>query len=33
VNLVVLAFVHPLKLLDQTTDAGTLNGVPRGMTP
>jgi hypothetical protein len=32
VNLVVLAFVHPLKLLDQTTDAGTLNGVPRGMT-
>jgi hypothetical protein len=33
VNLVVLAFVHPLKLLEQTTDAGTLNGVPRGMTP
>ena len=32
VNLVVLAFVHPLKLLDQTTDASTLNGVPRGMT-
>jgi hypothetical protein len=33
VNLVVLSFVHPLKLLDQTTDATTLNGVPRGMTP
>jgi len=33
VNLVVLSFVHPLKLLNQTTDAGTLNGVPRGMTP
>ena len=33
VNLVVLSFVHPLKLLDQTTDAGTLDGVPRGMTP
>jgi hypothetical protein len=33
VNLVVLAFVHPLKLLEQTTDAGTLDGLPRGMTP
>jgi len=33
VNIVVLSFVHPLKLLNQTTDAGTLNGVPRGMTP
>ena len=33
VNLVVLAFVHPLKLLQQTTDATTLDGVPRGMTP
>ena len=33
VNLVVLSFVHPLKLLNQTTDAATLNGVPRGMTP
>lgn len=31
VNLVVLSFVEPLKLLNQTTDAGTLNGVPRGM--
>jgi hypothetical protein len=33
VNLVVLSFVHPLKLLNRTTDAITLNGVPRGMTP
>ncbi|HEY2947723.1 MAG TPA: hypothetical protein VGJ53_04875 [Micromonosporaceae bacterium] len=33
VNLVVLSFVHPLKLLRQTTDATTLNGIPRGMTP
>jgi hypothetical protein len=32
VNLVVLSFVHPLKLLNKTTDAETLNGVPRGMT-
>lgn len=32
VNLVVLSFVHPLKLLRATTDATTLNGVPRGMT-
>ena len=32
VNLVILSFVHPLKLLNGTTDAGTLNGVPRGMT-
>src|SRR5918912_2238040 len=33
VNLVVLSFVQPLKLLNLTTDAQTLNGVPRGMTP
>ncbi len=33
VNLVVLSFVEPLKLLNQTTDATTLNGVPRGFTP
>jgi hypothetical protein len=33
VNLVVLSFVQPLKLLNGTTDASTLNGVPRGMTP
>ncbi|GAA1365721.1 hypothetical protein [Catellatospora chokoriensis] len=32
VNLVVLSFVNPLKLLNQTTDAATVNGVPRGMT-
>jgi hypothetical protein len=32
VNLVVLSFVEPLKLLHGTTDATTLNGVPRGMT-
>lgn len=33
VNLVVLSFVHPLKLLNRTTDATTLDGVPRGFTP
>jgi len=33
VNLVVLSFVHPLRLLQKTTDAQTLNGIPRGMTP
>ncbi len=33
VNLVILSFVQPLKLLNRTTDAQTLNGVPRGMTP
>lgn len=32
VNLVVLSFVHPLRLLHGTTDDQTLNGVPRGMT-
>ncbi|MBN1481354.1 hypothetical protein JXA70_13860 [candidate division KSB1 bacterium] len=32
VNLVVLSFVNPLKLLNQTTDDITLNGIPRGMT-
>jgi hypothetical protein len=31
VNLVVLAFVDPLKLLDGTTDAGDTDGVPDGM--
>jgi hypothetical protein len=31
VNLVVLAFVDPLKLLNGTNDSGTVNGVPRGM--
>src|SRR4051812_34256518 len=33
VNLVILSFVHPLRLLNLTTDAQTLNGIPRGMTP
>ncbi|GAA1897207.1 hypothetical protein [Asanoa iriomotensis] len=33
VNLVVLSFVNPLRLLRQTTDATTVAGVPRGMTP
>lgn len=33
VNLVVLSFVHPMKLLNLTTDATTLNGIPRGFTP
>ncbi|MFI7461296.1 glycosyl hydrolase family 18 protein [Nonomuraea sp. NPDC049646] len=32
VNLVVLSFVHPVKLLHKTTDTQTLDGVPRGMT-
>lgn len=32
VNLVVLSFVHPLRLLHETTDSQTLNGLPRGMT-
>src|SRR6476620_11325361 len=32
VNLVVLSFVNPLKLLNKTSDAQTLNGVPVGMT-
>jgi hypothetical protein len=32
VNLVVLSFVNPLKLLNQTMDAGNVNGVPNGMT-
>jgi hypothetical protein len=32
VNLVVLSFVNPLRLLNQTTDGQTLAGVPRGMT-
>jgi hypothetical protein len=32
VNLVVMSFVNPLKLLNKTTDSANLNGVPRGMT-
>jgi hypothetical protein len=31
VNLVILAFVEPNKLLNQTNDAGDVNGVPIGM--
>src|SRR5436190_12112033 len=31
VNLVVLSFVNPLKLLNQTNDAQTANGLPIGM--
>jgi hypothetical protein len=33
VNLVVFSFVNPLKLLNKTNDATTVNGVPRGITP
>ncbi|HEX8185494.1 MAG TPA: hypothetical protein VF747_12100 [Blastocatellia bacterium] len=32
VNLVVLSFVHPLKLLNKTTDSQTSQGIPVGMT-
>jgi len=31
VNLVVLSFVHPLQLLNNTTDASTSQGIPIGM--
>jgi Glycosyl hydrolases family 18 len=31
VNLVVLAFANPLKLLNKTTDSGNANGLPVGM--
>ena len=33
VNLVVLSFVNPLRLLNKTNDAQTSDGVPVGMTP
>lgn len=33
VNVVVLSFVNPAKLLHLTDDATTVDGVPRGMTP
>jgi hypothetical protein len=33
VNLVVLSFVNPLKLLNKADDATTLDGIPVGMTP
>lgn len=32
VNLVILSFLEPLKLLNEHTDEAFLNGVPRGMT-
>ena len=32
VNLVVLSFVNPLRLLNKTNDAQTVDGVPVGMT-
>src|ERR1044072_4934097 len=32
VNLVILSFVNPLKLLNKTTDSATSQGVPVGMT-
>jgi hypothetical protein len=32
VNLVVLSFLQPLKLLDEVTDNAFLDGIPRGMT-
>lgn len=31
VNLVILSFVNPLKLLNKTNDSGDTNGVPNGM--
>ena len=33
VNLVVLSFVNPLRLLNKANDAETVDGVPVGMTP
>jgi hypothetical protein len=33
VNLVVLSFVDPLRLLDLTNDAHNLDGIPIGITP
>ena len=33
VNLVVLSFVNPLKLLNLTNDSQTMDGIPAGMTP
>jgi hypothetical protein len=32
VNVVVLSFVSPLKLMNKTTDAANVNGIPIGMT-
>jgi hypothetical protein len=33
VNLVVLSFVQPMKLLGRTNDSQTVNGIPIGMNP
>jgi hypothetical protein len=33
VNLVVLSFVHPLDLLNETTEAAPLAGIPVGILP
>jgi hypothetical protein len=33
VNLVILSFVNPLKLLNKTNDSSTVQGIPIGMTP
>jgi hypothetical protein len=33
VNVVVLSFVNPVKLMNLTTDSGDVNGIPIGMTP
>jgi hypothetical protein len=33
VNVVVLSFVEPLKLLNLSNDSTTVNGIPRGFTP
>lgn len=33
VNLAVLSFVNPLKLMNLTNDSQTVNGIPIGMTP
>src|ERR1700674_452852 len=32
VNVVVLSFVNPVKLMNLTTDSGNINGIPIGMT-
>src|SRR4051794_24001707 len=31
VNLVILSFINPLRLMNKTNDAATVDGVPRGM--
>jgi len=33
VNLIILSFINPLRLMNKTNDAATVNGVPRGITP